>query len=226
MYMRVLVRERERAVALRKKGYSYKDILREVPVSKSSVSLWLQKLPLTAREKKYLKFRRNLNISHGRIKAAATLHELRLQRENILLQEARTEFQLYKQDFLFHVGIALYWAEGGKRTWCFTFTNSDAEMIDLMLKWVEKYLHISRNETKARLFIHKPYAHEQCEKKWSQKIQVPIGNFQKTIYKPTGLLIKKRPHYDGCLRIEIGKTALLRKMQFWQQMLIEYYRDR
>mgnify|MGYP001596258906 FL=1 len=210
---------------MRKKGYSYRDILREVHVSKSSISLWLQDLPLTKDEKTYLKSRRDSNISRGRMRAAASLHELRLSRDNVLLQEARKEFVLYREVSLFTTGIALYWAEGSKRTSVFSFANSDSEMINLMLSWIERFFGVGRKAIKVRLYIHKPYAHENCESWWSREISVPLSNFQKTIYKPTGLLVKKRPDYKGCLRIELGTTYRLRKMQFWQQMLIEHYRN-
>ncbi|MEK7107383.1 MAG: hypothetical protein AAB899_04330 [Patescibacteria group bacterium] len=223
--MRFLVQEKGRAIALRKKGYSYRDILREVHVSKSSISLWLQDLPLTKDEKTYLKSRRDSNISRGRMRAAASLHELRLSRDNVLLQEARKEFVLYREVSLFTTGIALYWAEGSKRTSVFSFANSDSEMINLMLSWIERFFGVGRKAIKVRLYIHKPYAHENCESWWSREISVPLSNFQKTIYKPTGLLVKKRPDYKGCLRIELGTTYRLRKMQFWQQMLIEHYRN-
>jgi transposase len=49
--MKSKVREKEKAIELRRQGYSYKDILAQVPVAKSSISLWLQNLPLTAEEK-------------------------------------------------------------------------------------------------------------------------------------------------------------------------------
>lgn len=225
MYMKALVREKERAISLRRRGYSYRDILREVHVSKSSISLWLQDLPLTKDEKTYLKSRLDSNISHGRMKAAAALHELRLKRDKVLLQEAQQEFRMYREISFFPVGIALYWAEGSKRTSSFAFSNSDSDMINLMLSWIERFFRVDRKTVKVRLYSHKPYAHENCEARWSREISVPLANFQKTIYKPTGLLVKKRPDYNGCLRIELGTTYRLRKMQFWQKMLIEHYRN-
>ena len=224
--MRALVQEKQRAITLRKKGYSYRDILAEVRASKASISMWLQHLPLSREEKKYLKSRRDANITRGRIRAASSLHALRIQRDDILLQEAKAEFQRYKLDPFFHLGLALYWAEGSKRNSVFAFANSDSDMIDLMLLWIERFLNVHRSIIKVRLFIHKPYAHEGCESWWSKQISIPAENFQKTIYKQTGLLVKKRPEYKGCLRIELGTTFRLRKMLFWQNMLIDEHRKR
>jgi len=53
----------------------------------------------------------------------------------------------------------------------------------------------------------------------------PGSRFKKTVYKPSGLGYKKRPMYKGCMRIEISKGMhLLRKMQFWQQLLVGEFR--
>lgn len=222
--MKTLVLEKEEATRLRKKGLSYKEILEKVPVAKSTLSVWLQKMPLTEDERRILKRRKESNISIGRIRAAASLHSLRVVRDEILLETAKIEFRKYQSDPFFYVGLALYWAEGSKRNNIFTFTNSDTDMITVMLNWMERFFTIQKSAVSARLYIHKPYAHENCEEHWSRATGIPIPNFRKTIYKPTGLLIKKRPGYMGCLRIEVGKVSYFRKYQFWHQMMLEDYK--
>jgi hypothetical protein len=221
--MRLLVREKEKAIELRKKGLSYRDILAILPVAKSTLSEWLKDLPLTNDERKYLKTRIDSNISRGRIKAASAHRVNRLEREKLAQKEAQKEFEKFASDRFFLVGIALYWAEGTKRSSGFEFVNSDSEMVGFMVLWVEKFFNISRQQQKIRLFIHKPYAHEHLEKKWSSLLGIPLQNFQKTIYKSTGLLIKKRPGYIGCVRLEIGRMHLMRKMQYWQNQLFALF---
>lgn len=218
------VHEIEKAIALRKKGWSYRDILKEVPVAKSTLSKHLKDLPLTKSEKHYLKSRRDSNISHGRIKAAAASHSRRIERDRELLDESRKEFANWHSDPLFFTGIALYWAEGAKRNSIFAFTNSDPQMVSLMVAWVTKFLGVPSAHMRARLYTHKPFANEGGEVFWATTCSIPLSNFRRTIYKPTGLLVKKRPGYKGCIRIELAKVAYLRKMHFWQQMLIEHYR--
>lgn len=221
--MRPKVQEIQKAIALRRKGLSYRDILSQVSLAKSTVSNYLKDLPLTESEKKYLKSRRDSNISRGRIKAATSNHMRRIVRDGFLFEEARKEFQAMSEDPLFHVGIALYWAEGAKRNSIFAFTNSDPDMMVLMITWVERFLSVSRTDVRARLYTHKPFAHENNEQYWSNVTGVPFRNFRKTIYKPTGLLVKKRPNYRGCVRIELSRVVYLRKLLFWQKMLIEHY---
>lgn len=224
MYVLQKVQEKNQVIALRKRGYTYREILQKVPVSKSSISLWLRGTPLTKNEKEILKDRTDKNISRGRVRAASSLSQKRKERDQIVLREAKKEFAVHCKEPLFHVGLSLYWAEGAKRnTRMFAFSNSDVAMVNIMLDWMQKYLGLSRDEIFARLYIHKPYANERCEEFWSTKTRIPLKNFKKTVYKPTGLLVKKRPGYKGCVRIEYGKTASFRKLQFWLRMLIEYY---
>lgn len=220
--MKKLVQEKEHAIALRKKGLSYNEILKQIPVAKSSLSLWLKDLPLTPSEKAVLRRRKNSNISKGRIKAAAAHRKNRLEREKIIFREAEKEFRTFVKEPLFQVGLALYWAEGAKRSTVFGFANSDPEMIRAMLQWMKRYFNLDPNTIPVRLYLHKPYAHEHCEEYWSREIGVPLANFKKTVFKPTGLLVKKRPNYKGCLRIEYCKVAYFKKLKFWQQMFIEY----
>ncbi|MEK7178875.1 MAG: hypothetical protein AAB727_01300 [Patescibacteria group bacterium] len=221
--MKLKVREKQEAVTLRRSGYSYNDILKKIPVAKSTLSLWLKDLPLTKEEKQYLKKRKDSNINRGRIKAATAHRRNRIEKEKLIREEAKKEFKKFIKDPLFHTGVALYWAEGTKRGDMFQFSNSDSAMTHIMLCWIEKFLKRKRSEIFARLYMHKPYAHEEWEKYWAKEINIPLENFKKTVFKPTGLLVKKRPNYKGCLRVELPKSTKDRvKIIFWIKMFIEY----
>jgi hypothetical protein len=223
--MKALVREKNQAITLRKNGMSYRDILKRVPVAKSSLSLWLKDLPLTSAEKYALKRRKNSNITQGRIKAAGVLSGKRLKRESVWLEEAREVFKVHVNNPFFHTGVILYWAEGSKRTNQWSFINSDEVMNQMMLLWLESFCAIDRNTLRYRLYSHKLYAHENCEVWWQKKLAVNPLLFSKTTYKPSGRGIKKRPQYKGCLRIEIPRSkSMLLKMKFWQAMLVDSYR--
>ncbi len=221
--MKSLVHEKEKATELRRKGFSYNEILQELSVSKSSLSLWLKDFPLTTHEKDVLKKRKNGLITRGRIRAAASNRQSRLLREQVYFEDAQKIFSLNENCPLFHIGITLYWAEGAKRNNQFLFINSDPQMIQCMVEWLERFLGYSRMKLRYRLYIHKPYAHENLESFWMKLLHVTDEQFTKTVFKPTNLGVKKRPNYKGCLRIEVPKSRdLLCKMKFWQSMQVEY----
>jgi hypothetical protein len=224
--MRARIEDKARAIELRRQGLSYREILALLPISKSSLSEWVRDLPLTQEEKKYLKGRTDINVSRGRIKAATALRRRRIDRDAVLFEEAKIEFGRYVSEPFFLVGISLYWAEGTKRGNSFHFINSDLDMISTMVTWIEGYLLVPKNKISLRLFIHKPFAHERFEEYWAKHTGISVSNFKKTIYKLSNSGIKKRPQYKGCVRIELpNSTKYLRKMSYWQNMMIEHYRE-
>lgn len=225
--MKALVQEKEKAIAMRRQGHTYNEIMAVIPVAKSSLSLWLKDLPLTRDEKKALRHRKDTNISKGRIRSASANRKNRLAREQALLRVAKHEFEQFIRDPLFHVGLALYWAEGAKRDTMFHFMNSDADMLCLMIVWLEIFTDYSRNDLGYRLYLHQPFVRDNWEAWWQERLNAHPSQFKKTIIKPSGLGIKKRPNYRGCLRIEVPRSAaLLIKMKFWINMLVEYHHKR
>jgi hypothetical protein len=138
--------------------------------------------------------------------------------------ESKEEFAHNKNSPFFQLGIALYWAEGSKRSATFGFVNSDAEMINLMLRWIRQYLGCDESEIRMRVYTHKSFAGEKHEVVWSKWSGIPLDRFGRTIYKSQGLMVKKRVNYTGCARIELGRVKYIRKLAYWQQMLIEHYK--
>lgn len=223
--MKALVQYKAQAIALRQKGYTYNEILKQIPVAKSSLSLWLKDLPLTSQEKHYLNSKRASKMSAGRIRAAAANHQNLVNRRAIQAPQFKDKFSRYKNETLFQLGIGLYWAEGAKSSGGVIFTNSDPAMINVMLDWFETYFELSRNSFRYRLYVHRPYIHENCEQKWANLLNVPLSQFTPTSIKPTSKGVKKRMNYIGCMRVEVPKsTNLLFAIQIFTEQLIEEYR--
>lgn len=126
---------------------------------------------------------------------------------------------------LFITGLVLYWAEGAKTQERFQFINSDPRIIQIMKDWLINFCNIPEERMNFRLYIHKIYAHEQCEKFWSKIIGIPVLRFQKTVYKPTPHRVKKNPNYKGCLRIDCGGVELFRKIMGWEEALVKHLKN-
>lgn len=216
---------RQKAIELRRSGLSYREIMDVLHIPKSSLSNWISRIELTAEQQQKLENNVLKGRDFSRFKAGQTNSRKRIDRENRVTLGARSEFEINKRDNFFIMGICLYWAEGGKKTRYFQFVNSDPEMIALMIKWIEKFLNVPKERAKYRLYIHQPYAHENCEEYWGSKIGVSPSIFQKTIYKPTLHNIKKNPNYKGCFAVTITKIDLFYTLMTWQKLLIAYYKE-
>ncbi|MCK9351349.1 MAG: hypothetical protein WCT49_00350 [Candidatus Paceibacterota bacterium] len=221
--MKSKVSEKMKVIELRKQGLSYKEILEIVPVAKSSLSGWLTNLDLTDEQISALKKRAVDGRTLGVFNAVISNRNRRIAREASIFKIAKIEFEKFKDDPFFVLGVSLYWAEGTKKFSEFQFINSDPQMIKIMVRWIKEYMGFSKESLKIRLFIHQPYADEKCEEFWSDILGIPSNTFYKTIYKQTPHNVKKNPKYKGCLRIGIGKIENLRKVLAWQRLLCDYY---
>lgn len=215
----------EDAIALRKSGMSYNEILKRVPVAKSTLSLWLKDIPLTEDEKQAVRKMTTTNISHGRIKAASELRKRRLDREAVWTTEAEKLFEKHAEEPLFHAGITMYWAEGAKTSTRWMLINTDEDVIKLMVSWLLKYSSVSMDDVQFRLFIHKPYADGRCEEWWQKRLGVSDSSFLKTVLKHTVHESKQKTGHQGCLRIEVKRSKrLLIIMKVLKNQAVEYYR--
>lgn len=211
------------AIKLRRDGHTYSEIQAILGVSKGTLSGWFKYITLSPSEEQIITSRIDKKQIDGRNSAILRNRAKRFARESEAEIKAKLLFDKYVNIHGFQVGLALYWAEGSKRTHCIQFINSDYNMIVFMIKWLCDYLDCKKDLLKFRLFIHAPYKNEDCESFWSNKIGVEKSLFQKTIYKPTPHSVKKNPDYKGCLRIELQGIENLRIVKAWQKMIIEYY---
>lgn len=224
--MKIRLKDKNRAIELRKLGFSYKEIQKEISVSKGLLSGWLKYIRLSANEEAFLKKRMMERQNEGRIKTIFTNRSNRAVREKKVEDEAKIDFQKFCLDPVFLIGVALYWAEGSKRDSQFNFVNSDSDMIIFMYKWIQKFLLIGHDKIKIRLFIHDIPGYENSQIFWSEKLAVEPYLFQKTIYKKTPHNVKKNPDYQGCVRLGVGGIRYLRVMKAWQKLLIQYYSNK
>lgn len=104
-------RLRKKAIELRKKGYSYSEILKEVSVAKSTLSLWLHSVGLAQTQKQKLTNKKLAAMKRGWESRRTT----RLDKEQQIKRAARFEIPSISKENLWLMGIALYWAEGSKQ---------------------------------------------------------------------------------------------------------------
>jgi len=212
--MKLRLEDKNRAIDLRIQGKTYSEIRSKISnLSKSTLSGWLSKMRLTPKQSELLKGNLERINYNARVKAGWTKKAKKREKIRVIFQQAENEYQNLKNNNLFLIGLSLYWAEGNKKTEMFQFTNSDPEAIKIVIKWLVEIYLIPKEKIKIRLYIHKVYAHENCEKFWSKTTGIPYQKFQKTIYKPTAHKMKKNPDYKGCIQLRVLKTDF-----YWKVM--------
>ncbi|MFH1509848.1 MAG: hypothetical protein ABID67_01730 [Candidatus Nealsonbacteria bacterium] len=190
-------------------------------LSKSTLSGWIKHVKLTQEQEEKLENNIKKIVYTARIRAALTKRKNRQERIKKIIKKAEKEYTAFSKNLLFTIGLVLYWAEGGKKTEIFQFSNSDPSAVRAMMRWLTEICRVPKEKIKFRIFIHKIYAHENCEEFWSKITGIPTSNFQKTIYKPTPHKLKKNQGYKGCVQIRVPKSEFFWKVMGWINKLIE-----
>jgi len=214
------LREKIKAVSLRKLGKSYSEIRKKVKVSKGTLSLWLRNIKLTpAQERRlYITLRRR-----NAYKGAKIQQERRIARTKQIIREAKKEAKRLFKNPLFLSGLMLYWAEGDKseRTEAVKFSNSDPVMIKLMIKWFREICKVPEEKFRINLHIHELFCRKEVESYWSKITKIPLNQFYKTYIKLTSLKHRRYPLYNGTCSIRVGNVDLFRKIKGWKLGFIE-----
>ena len=220
--MNAKFKEREKAIKLRRKGLSYREILEQVPAAKSSLSLWLRGVKLAKRQKQRLTEKKIASALRGSRK----WKEIRIDLTRRIKDQARKEIGRLSKREVWLIGTALYWAEGTKEKEHkpgsgAIFSNSDTYMIKLYLKWLLNILKIPKENIYFAIYLHENHKHrsDEVKKYWQTRTNFPIENFRHIYFKKHKIHTKRKnigQNYFGLLKIAVMESSILnRKIQGW-----------
>lgn len=221
---------KEKAIKLRKQGLSYSEILKKIFVSKSTLSLWLQSVKLSKKQKQRLTQKKLEAMSRG----WEAIRRKRINKTKEIVKKAKHELAKIKIDpqKLLIIGAILYWAEGSKQkknsvSQGIIFSNSDPLMIKLFIKWLKQCLKIEDERIKLEIYIHIDQKKRKKEiiNYWTQITGYPKGKFDKIYYKRHNLKSLRKnqgENYYGLMRVKVRRSAdLNRKISGWIQAICE-----
>lgn len=199
---------KERALNLRKKGYSIKEIASLLHIARSTSSLWTANISLNKKAQKRLQRRRILGqynaIKTHRSKSEAA-KKVYLEKAVGILSKIKFNQEVYKL-----LCSLLLWAEGEKWTSSYvSFINSDPITISLFLKLLRLSFLIQEDKLRALVHIHEYHDNHKLKIFWSQITKIPLLQFNKSYLKPHTQK-RIRENYKGTIRIRYydSKIAL------------------
>ncbi len=208
------------AIKLRLKGLSYKQILEQVKVSKSSLTLWLQNVELTPNQQAKILKRMDL----GRLKSIETKKKKRIILTNEIIRAAKREFTEFLENPLFLIGLSLYWAEGdkhkGERV---KFTNSDPQLVALMMRWFREVCGVKEEKFRIALHTHTLLMNSEVKNFWHKLTKIPLKQFNKVYIKQTTLRQRRNVLYNGTCGVVVGDRALFRRITGWKLAAIDHF---
>lgn len=214
------IKEKQKAITLRKKGLSYNEILKLVSVSKSTLSVWLRAVSIAERHKQRFTDKRR----QAQIKAQQACREKRIKITAEIKSAALKNIKYINKRELWLIGVALYWAEGSKEHQTSTrvqFSNSDPKMIKLFLQWLRRCCRVSNDEIIFAIYLHETVFErkEEIKKYWSEITGFSLDRFQSIVWKKNKINTKRKNignDYYGLLRVIVRRsTNFNRKISGW-----------
>ena len=165
---------KEGALKLRKAGYSYNMIGKELGIAKSTLSNWLTNIPFIPNAE-VLK-----RVGESKLKSA--LHKQRMKFENIARMKCEAEKdvgKLFLRD-IFMLGIGLYLGEGSKSHEQVRIVNADPTIIKLSIKWLKEFGKVGLEHLRISIHGYPDHNVNELVNFWSKELDIPIEQFIKT----------------------------------------------
>jgi hypothetical protein len=219
--------ERERAVLLRKQGKTYNEILEEVSVAKSTLSVWLRGVGLSKAQKQIITKKKRAAQKRG----GARKREIRLQDTIGIERLCKKDIASLSERELLLIGVVLYWAEGtkqngGRVSLSVEFANSDPHMVRLFVTWLLRCCGVSQDDIELRLHLHISHRDKEAEiqRFWAKQTRLPETQFTKTLFKrhnPKTVRHKTGDSYIGLVSVRVKRsTRLHRRIMGWIYAII------
>ena len=180
---------RQRAIALRRNGWSYNVISQKLGMGKSTLSDWLREIPYepnAAVQKR---------IGRGPAKAAASKQKARSFEIDRLRQEGIGDIgKISDRDLLF-LGIGLYMGEGSKSHEYVRLVNSDPKIIRLSLHWFRTVCHVPDQNFSLALHLYPDISTREALSYWIRVTGLRREQFEKIqVVHRQNKTAKKRGH--------------------------------
>lgn len=201
---------KNRAIALRKKGFSLKEIADKLQIAKSTASEWLSSIKLSLSAQKRLakkqilgqyktvllkKKLKELNRRHYEKEALETLKDVSLSKEIARL-----------------CCTLLWWCEGNKNASFVRFTSSDSTLITNFIFLLRKSFQLDESKFRVLVHIHKYHNDDIQKKYWSNITGIPLTQFHRSYQKfNTGIRIKE--NYQGCIALTYYNARIAKELE-------------
>lgn len=207
---------KDTAQNLRRQGFSYREILQQVPVSKDSISRWCKEIKLTNEQEAILRAKKQFGQQKGSMVAAKNKKILKNRSLAFIQESSIKQIGNFSKRDRFLFGLALYAGEGNKTDGKGAFVNSNPKLIKFMSGWLREFGKIPKEKLKGAIWIHENLDQNLARQYWSKVSGIPISQFHKTYVvesKTNGF--RKNIHEYGVFTIRFYDSHFHRQIMGW-----------
>ncbi|PJC48147.1 MAG: hypothetical protein CO035_05055 [Candidatus Omnitrophica bacterium CG_4_9_14_0_2_um_filter_42_8] len=123
-----------------------------------------------------------------------------------------------KEKLLKKTALTLYWCEGtgdrrgDKKNTTLAFTNKDANMLRIWLKFLFEICGLRRDKVRIRIYLHNNQDGIRLKKYWSEILDIPPFQFENISYTDK---ISTKEDYNGTVKIKVHNLKLYLIVKNW-----------
>lgn len=173
----------------------------------------MRSVQLTKRSQNKIITKIKIGSYKGRLIGAEINRNKKINAQESVYKEAVENLKNISKNDLLLIGVALFWAEGNKTGSKFIFSNSDPQMLQLIIRWLTLCFSANKEDIFISIQINHVHVKRKREilKYWSNTLLIDKNN----IRGPYFIKIKNKKIYDnakkyyGVVKIQVKKSSLL-----------------
>lgn len=212
-----------KAILLRKRGTSIRDIELSLGISRSTLSGWFKDIKLTKSQYASLKEKRDNALVNARKKAIVWHNKQKTNRLKFAENEAnKTLLQVGVGQQAVELALAfLYLGEGFKKSPTTGMGNSDPLILKFFLKVLLDVYKIDIKKIGFYLHLRADQDPSKMKKYWAKELGAPIDRFKKISRDWRTVGKKTYKNYKGVCVIDCGNIAVQRKLVYISRKFCE-----
>jgi len=215
------IKEHRLALGLRKKGMSYSQIKNKLGLSKSTLSDWLRKYPLSKEQIRLLRDNNEVRIEKFR----RTMQIKKNRRLTSFYNRERKRLLPISQKELFLAGLFLYWGEGNKSLkGSLSLNNTDPQVMKFYLFWLRYVLGIPKRMIKVYLHLYDDMDVKKEIEFWSNELSISLNHFTKPYIKKSKRMdIDQKGFGHGTCGLIVNNVRLKEKIMMGLRAIADFY---
>lgn len=206
----------ETVVSLRKKGFTYGEIIKKTGATKGSISNWCRDITLSKEQADKIRKAHTSNAVAALMRVADVRRQIRNRSIKKWKQAGTKDIKGFSERDKLFLGLGLYWGEGYKHgNEEFGITNSDPKMVSFAVHWLKACYGIDKEELTLRISVNEVHKNRvaEIEQYWQKVIGVDSRQFTKTslIKSEVRKVYSNNSLHFGTIRVKVRRGTNLRR---------------
>ena len=219
--MRVNIKK-QKAISLRQRGKSYREIEKILDVSRSTLNGWLANVALSSEQENRLYQKCMDGLKKARAKASIAHINARIARSDKIRREARAFLDKisFNEQLCELIFSTFYLAEGSKKENAVIVANSNPILLKAIVALFRNIYDVDQNKFRCCLHLRSDQSEVKLKNFWSKLLDIPKGQFIKTQFDHRAIK-ESYKDYKGVCVVTYFDISLQRRILYIGDYLLE-----